>query len=87
MAEPTPIPAPKTAPRTPITNNSLRIKNPESSCSFGEGDGELFSWSADDFRDELRDDLLLTRLLAYMQILNLYHKQPDRENSSPKISI
>ena len=70
MAEPTPIPAPKTAPRTPMTINILMMKKPESSSSCGGGGGGLYPWSTDDFRDELRDDLLLLRLLALKTIKN-----------------
>ena len=72
MAEPTPIPAPKTAPRTPMTINTLMMKKPESSSSCGGGGGGLYPWSTDDFRDELRDDLLLLRLLAFKTIENSY---------------
>jgi len=68
MAEPTPIPAPKTAPRTPMTINILMMKKPESSSSCGGGGGGLYPWSTDDFRDELRDDLRLLRLLALKTI-------------------
>ena len=68
MAEPTPIPAPKTAPRTPMTINILMMKKPESSSSCGGGGGGLYPWSTDDFRDELRDDFLLLRLLALKMI-------------------
>ena len=70
MAEPTPIPAPKTAPRTPMTINILMMKKPESSSSCGGGGGGLYPWSTDDFRDELRDDLRLLRLLALKTIKN-----------------
>ena len=53
-----------------MTINILMMKKPESSSSCGGGGGGLYPWSTDDFRDELRDDLLLLRLLAFKTIEN-----------------
>ena len=53
-----------------MTINILMMKKPESSSSCGGGGGGLYPWSTDDFRDELRDDLRLLRLLALKTIKN-----------------